>query len=535
MSTQPNICGLPPALIMKAIEKANPEQKEKLYLVFDRLKSCQRPQLTSIAAEEKLKLETDFSYFCREAWKTIFPMIDLTWSWHYDLIAEYLQLVKDRQLRRVIFNVPPRSLKTWQISVFFPCWCWISDPAHGFLCASYSRDLSTEHSIYRRNLITSQWYQGLWGDKYHLSSDRNLATQFANNHAGQMIATSTGSGAEGRGGDTAILDDPMSSQQALSDVERSSANEWVSNTLFQRLNNPRTAAIILIMQRLHEMDTTGYVLEQNPGEWKHVVIPLVAEEKKEYSFPLSHRVVTREKGDVLQPDRFTPKVVQEKQKNRLVYAGQYQQRPAPLEGNLIKRSEVRYHSGIDPQTRVIDEQLPEMRKFHRIFLSVDASFKEISKNAKSKDDPSNTTDYCAVMVIGVIGRKRMVLDVVNEHLDVNGLETVIKSKREQWKASAVIVEDKANGPAVVQRLQNTIPAVIEVTPEGGKIARMFAAAPEWQAGDWYVDRTAAWSHSFIDQITMFPMGKHDDQVDAMTQASIWLQQNKGIEVWAKLA
>jgi predicted phage terminase large subunit-like protein len=227
-------------------------------------------------------------------------------------------------------------------------------------------------------------------------------------------------------------------------------------------------------------------------------------------------------------------VVEQKRRTRLVYAGQYQQRPAPLEGNLIKRSEVKYHSGIDPITHIPDEQLPELRKFLRIFISVDASFKEMSKNAKSKDDPGNTTDYCAVGVIGVLGRKRMVLDVVNEHLDVNGLEMVIKQKRAQWNATAVIVEDKANGPAVVQRLSNTIPGVIEVTPEGGKIARMFAAAPEWQAGDWYVNRNAAWAAPFIDQITMFPMSKHDDMVDCMTQAAIWLQQNKGVEVWAQL-
>ncbi len=88
--------------------------------------------------------------------------------------------------------------------------------------------------------------------------------------------------------------------------------------------------------------------------------------------------------------------------------------------------------------------------------------------------------------------------------------------------SAVIVEDKANGPAVIQRLKVNVPGVIEINPEGGKTARMFAAAPEWQAGDWYVDRNAAWTESFLDQITMFPNARYDDQADMMTQASAWL-------------
>lgn len=487
-----------------------------------------------ISVLEMVNLESNLAEFFKAAWRVIEPGRPLLWSWHYELLAEYLTLVARKQLRRLIINVPPRTAKSNFVTMCFPAWMWLQNPAVSFLFASYSNSLSTDHSVMRRNLIQSQWYQSLWGDKFQLASDRNLTTQYSNDKMGQMISTSTGSGAEGRGGDIAILDDPMSSQQALSDTERLAANKWISNTLKQRLNDPATASIIVIMQRLHELDTTGFVIQEDPGVWQKVEIPLVAEKDEEWVFPISGRIHRRSKGDVLQPERFTPGVVAEKQANRLVYAGQYQQHPAPLEGNLIKRSEVKYHSGIDPVTHIPDEPLPEMRKFHRIFLSVDASFKEISKNAKSKDDASNTVDYCCVGVIGVIGRKRMILDVVNEHLDVNGLEGVIKAKREQWKASAVIVEDKANGPAVVQRLKNTIPAVIEVTPEGGKIARMFAATPEWQAGDWYVDRNAAWSAPFVDQITQFPTAKNDDQVDMMTQASIWLQQNKSIEVWARL-
>jgi len=472
-------------------------------------------------------MEQDLSLFFREAWKFFNPGRELTWSWHYDLLCEHLMLVKKRQLRRLILNVPPRTAKSTIATMSFPCWVWTTEPKHEFLCGSHSMGLSTDHSVARRNLLSSDWYTQLWGKKFQLSEDRNLTTQFDNDKRGRMIATSTGSGAEGKGGDTAILDDPMSSEQSLSDVERLSANRWVSNTLKQRLNNPATAAIIIIMQRLHELDTTGFVLGEGKDTWKRLQIPLVAEQDEEWVFPISGRVVRRKKGDVLQPERFPPDVVEEKRRNRLVWAGQYQQHPAPLEGNLIKRAEVKYYGGRDPLTGELDIQLPQAvhgEYFDRVIISVDCAFKDLK-----------TSDYVAIGAVGVWGRRRMILDVINEHLDVTGTEVAIRRMREKHNATGVYVEDKANGPAVVSKLQQDLPGIVAVTPEGGKVARMFAAAPEWQAGDWYVDRTAAWTEPFIQQITQFPTAAHDDQTDMMTQAAIVLSVNTAtLSVWAKL-
>jgi hypothetical protein len=159
----------------------------------------------------------------------------------------------------------------------------------------------------------------------------------------------------GRGGETAIVDDPVSAEQALSDAERTRANNWLDFTLRGRLNDPASGAIILVMQRLHEVDPTGFLLEQEPGVWTHVRIPLVAEEDETWTFPISGRIVQRKTGDVLMPERFTPNIVQQLQGRRLIFAGQYQQRPAPAEGNFIKRKEVRYYGGIDPTTGPIRE------------------------------------------------------------------------------------------------------------------------------------------------------------------------------------
>lgn len=221
-----------------------------------------------------------------------------------------------------------------------------------------------------------------------------------NDRRGQMIATSIGGTTQGRGCDIAIIDDPVSPDQALSDAERKTANNWIDNTLRSRLN--------------------------------------------------------------------------------------------------------------DPSTGQLDERLPAT--FDMKIISVDCAFKDTS-----------TSDYVAIGVIGVKGRKRYILNVVNAHLDAAATEAEIRRQRGVHRPiGAVLVEDKANGPAVVQRLRMNVHGVIEINPEGGKTARMFAAAPEWQAGDWYVDRNAAWTEPFIEQITTFPNGRHDDMADMVTQAAAWL-------------
>ena len=250
-------------------------------------------------------LADDFSAFVKMAWPVLQPNRPLIWSWHYDFLCEQLTLVKQRRLLRLIVNIPPRTLKSTLITIAYPVWVWLTEPEHNFMAASYSLDLSTEHSVMRRKLLQSQWFRRLWGDRFQMSGDRNQVRQFMNNRGGQMIATSVGATAFGRGCDTAILDDPLSANQALSFVGRTRTNNWIDTTMRSRVNNPATGAIILVMQRLHELDPTGFLLEQEPGIWALIRIPLEAEEDERWEFPISGRVVQRGRGEILQPERFT--------------------------------------------------------------------------------------------------------------------------------------------------------------------------------------------------------------------------------------
>jgi len=124
------------------------------------------------------RLATDLSAFTKKAFQILYPGRKLVWSWHYDLLAEYLQLVKQRKILRLIINIPPRTLKSTLVTIAFPVWVWLTEPEHNFLTASYSLDLSTEHSVFRRNLLQSAWFHRLWGDKFHLAGDRNQVSQF---------------------------------------------------------------------------------------------------------------------------------------------------------------------------------------------------------------------------------------------------------------------------------------------------------------------------------------------------------------------
>ena len=257
--------------------------------------------------------------------------------------------------------------------------------------------------------------------------------------------------------------------------------------------------------------------------WTHVCIRLEAEQDEIWRFPISGRVVWRKKGEILMPERFPPAVVEDQRSRRQDFAAQYQQRPAPIDGNEIKLTDVGYYGGIDPRTGQLDVHLPAY--FDRKIISVDCAFKNLA-----------TSDYVAIGVIGVKGSKKYMLNVINAHLDAAATEAEIRRQRLAYHPiNAILIEDKANGPAIIQRLRVNVPGVIARNPQGGKIARMRAAASGWQAGEWFVDRNAAWTPSFVEQIITFPNAAYDDMVDMMSQAAAWLLEVSQPVVWSSNA
>lgn len=458
-------------------------------------------------------LKKDFAAFCRAAWPHLHPGSKLSWTTAHDLICEHLVAVYRGNTRRLIINCPPRFAKSTIANICWPVWIWLQDPAKSFLCTSYEIDLALNMNLNRRRLMDSKWFRDLFGDVIQLSTDRAQAGDFSNTAGGQMQAASVNSKAQGRGGHYVVCDDPLSADFAYSESFRNETNAWFTNQLPQRLNNPSESAIVVIMQRLHQNDPAGFLLGQEETEWTLLKLPLICEQDETIRFPLSGRTWRRKKGDCLDPKRWSPRTVGERQRDRLTFASQFQQEPAPTEGNLIRADDILFFGGRNPQTGMMDPGLPE--SFERKIISVDCSFKDKAG-----------ADYVAIVVVGVVGSRRYLLHVTNSRLDLAGTENEIRNcHAANGPISAVLVEDAANGPSVINHLKEEISGVVAVRPEGGKMARVVATAPEFQAGNWVVDRTGVWTYKVVEQLTMFPNAKNDDICDAITQAAIWLQAN----------
>ena len=286
---------------------------------------------------EKELCERSLSEYFKYAWRVVEPSTELKWNWHVDAISEYLQAVKDGQIKRLLINVPPRMLKSKACTIMFPTWCWISDPHLKFINLSYSDSLSKGHNIEKRDIVTSDWYQGHWGDRFQLKDDLNTQKKFVNDKFGSMFSTSIGGTLTGEGADIIVVDDPHNPKQANSDAERTNAVEFFRTTLQTRLNDPSEEAIIVVMQRLHEMDVSGHILAKESG-YTHLKLPMEEVETKKIILPVSKKEILREKGDLLHEDRYDRAAVEELKKSMgsYAYSGQMQQEPVPAGGGMFK-------------------------------------------------------------------------------------------------------------------------------------------------------------------------------------------------------
>ena len=266
-------------------------------------------------------------------------------NWHIHVICEHLERVARGEIRRLIINIPPRHQKSLTVSVAWPAWMWLRHPHREFLFASYSQDLSVRDSVRCRNVIQSPLYQARWGDRFRLQDDQNTKTRFENDRRGKRLATSVGGTLTGEGGDIIVIDDPMSADEARSATARQNTLDWWREVMTTRLNDPVTGAYVIIMQRLHEEDLTGYLLDNEPGAWTHLCLPARYEPDHPHAWADDPRRVGgeldhRTHGGLLWPSRFPEQALRERERSMGPYAvaGQQQQRPAPRSGGMFQRN-----------------------------------------------------------------------------------------------------------------------------------------------------------------------------------------------------
>ena len=220
-------------------------------------------------------LRQDLYAFVRKVFHTLCPGKTFIPAWFITALAYQLERVRRGEIRRLIINMPPRSLKSIMASVAFPAFVLGHDPTRRIICASYSGELAHKLSNDFRAVLSSSWDQAIFpGARIGPYKDSEIEIELT--RRGFRLATSTGGTLTGRGGDLIIIDDPLKPIDALSDPKRNAANDWFLNTVVSRLDDKRTGAIIIVMQRVHMNDLTGFVLGQS-DEWTVLSSPAIAE------------------------------------------------------------------------------------------------------------------------------------------------------------------------------------------------------------------------------------------------------------------
>lgn len=393
--------------------------------------------LNLIKEEEYAECERSlYAYFC-VAWQ-LFDSAPLKTNWHIGAIADHVQACYKGQIRNLLVNVPPGSAKSSLISVAAPTWYWgpYNAPQTKYITASYGTargtDPATRDSIRSRRLIQTDWYQRRWGDRFRLMIDQNQKTAYENDKGGSRLATSIGGVGTGIHYDILQVDDPMKAQDADSSAAIERVNEWWSGTMSTRQRDYETSRKLVIMQRLSEKDLTGFIKEREEENWTVLNIPMEYEPTKHVSV-LGWKDPRKVPGELMFPERFDRDVVNslKKQLGPYKYAAQYQQRPAPAEGGKVKRDWL----------TIVYAPLPH---YDILIQAWDLSM----------DDTENA-DFTVGEVWGKKGADRHLLDVVRGRMDVIDQAKAIANTYNKWKKTrAILVENKANGPAVIKMLKS---------------------------------------------------------------------------------
>lgn len=420
--------------------------------------------------------------------------IDFIDNWHVEAMCYQLERIRRGENRRLLITVPPRHLKTICTSIAFSAWMLGHKPSTKIILASYGHDLSGSIFNDLRRVMESPLYRSLFPQTRIRVAGSELATSLG----GSVKATSVGGAVTGRGADIIIIDDLMKAADVASETERQRAKDFVSGTLLSRFDNKKNGVVISIQQRLHEDDVAAHLLET--GDYHHLNLPAIAEEKQ--VIPLGpDRVHMRRKGDVLFPQQ-EPREVLERMRREfgpLVFSAQYQQDPTPPGGNRLNWAHFKTY-----------DEPPSRAEFEMVVQSWDTGMTALP-----------TSDYSVCTTWGAKGSGDWyLLDVFRQRLDYRDLKLRIIEMRRRWKADKVIIEHASSGIMLVRELtrEGALPKPpISYNPRHDKVLRFESQIARLQDRNFHVPEQAAWLADFKRECLAFPNGRHDDQVDSMTQ------------------
>jgi predicted phage terminase large subunit-like protein len=450
-----------------------------------------------------------YAEFIRRAWHTFDPA-PLTWGPAQEQMARHVQAQWHLEIRDLLINVPPGSSKSTIATICVAPWVWTLDPSAKFMFASYGQTLSTALARKALQIVQSDWYIDRWGDI--LNPEQTAAGNMATKARGHRIATSVQGTATGLHCNWFGVDDPIKppdpkakvkSSLKSSDIER--AANFMHHTVATRIAEPASEyRRTLTMQRLHELDPSQLAIDEG---WTHLCLPMRYDPDRPCATPVGGDWRT-ERDEVLEPKRRPRAVLDQAVKGVLgwgsdIESAQWQQRPSPAGGLVFKRDTFkRFDIGDHP-----------FAAMGITAISVDCAFKA-----------TETSDHVAIEVWGMTFPDFYLFDSVCERLNFGDTIGRILDVRKRWPVDVILIEDKANGSAVIELLKRTIPNVVAFSPKGSKLDRAHSAEYAYRSGNVYHrDVSEPWLATKEFHLTAFPRGAVDDDVDATSQAIIWFQ------------
>lgn len=430
-------------------------------------------------------LRQDFRYFIEKVFNELNPGIKYEHNWHIDLFSDYLMDTKEG--KRIIINIPPRSLKSIIFSVAYPAYLLGKNPTKRIITASFARNLAIKHSLDTRFIMESNWYKRLFPATI-LSPKQNQKSKFLTTKGGFRMAASVGSMITGEGADILIIDDPHNPSHINSSIRRQQVVNWYEQTFSTRLNNKEQGSIFLIMQRLHKADLTGYI--ENAGGFKSIKIPAIAGEDLEWH--INDKQYFFKKGEIFHSKRFAARTLKniEQEMGLRNYAAQYMQNPLEENIGIINKSQLHFY-----------DKLP--KDFDYYVLSIDSAIKT-----------HENSDYSVCSIWGIKEKICYLAFLYRAKPPYPELKRRIIYYIKRYRPKFTLIEDYASGSSLSQDLKyEAFDGIISIRPKLDKITRFASVANLVESGRILFPE----NDILIREITSFPHSKNDDIVDSISQ------------------
>ena len=439
-------------------------------------------------------LRRHLDWFLRRCLMTLNPGSPYLPNWHISAITHQLERIRRGEITRLIINMPPRHLKSLTVSVAFPAFLLGHEPWHRIFAISYGSELSSKHASDFRSIVESPWYRRAFPA---MRIWRSLEEEVWTSARGFRRSTSVYGTLTGLGGDIFIIDDPQKPVDAQSDVQRNRLNQWVSNTLMSRLDSKEKGIIIVVMQRVHLNDLSGYLMQA--GGWTVLSLPAIAEQDETIAIA-DNEFHVRPAGEALHPEleSFESLKALQRQIGSDVFAAQYQQSPVPPGGAMIRREWLRYY-----------EKPPERTYATTVIQSWDTA---------SKDGAQNDWSVCTTWML--VDKCYYLLDLTRGRYEYPRLKATAIALAQKYCPHYVLIEDASTGTALAQEFGSSyVDGAVRLVPiERDKIGRLYVNQAKFEAGLVFFPAGASFLPELEAEVLVFPQGKTDDQVDSITQA-----------------